>query len=643
MRIRLPVFRVIQYDGMMNQFRAIVLIPLLILGCGRPTVPAAKAKAGAPVETIANIDIVREELKRPFAEPDQLRYALDQLSSARGKSPPLDASICEQLKTKLGLTDADLKEINPSEYGPLDSHLVYQGLFFADVARTLEMGNAPAVDKAKAALAWVSRHVRLEERDGPPDPPALVTQRGSGTWLERTYVMAALCQALELHAFLVGDADAAENTSRIWGIGIIQGEDVYLFDARLGIDLPGAKGVATLRELAQDASSLQSLANLQYDVTPDRLKSAKLFLSIPLTALAPRMKAIGGLAPPGTTFSVDAKRIIELTSKFPLVGWEPKTSGTPLRLLFEFLPPEEGGIDRPLPGQPSRASLYTLTLLPWDVYPPFLSQIPGGYGNFLRQAFVAIAGCDRQQGDIAQVKRQTDLSDDIRRQLTLDKESPTDPRMQKDIEQGLARGMRAAGSGEGPSLRQLVLRGQFREATEFTDAKSSILRKIRNHDGMALAPAVEDWAQKVRAAFQEGQQAVQRGDAPKLAAAERTLAGLRSEFPKASGYVQWLASGPALAKLAFLTATVKHDQAFQNSRHDPSPAVWNTAIQLWRSYLQNYPNTTESFHAQRMLADALAASGQKNAAAEAYKRAAAASKINFDKMACLYLATVVEK
>ena len=374
------------------------------------------------------------------------------------------------MKSKFNLSDADLKEINRPEYGPLDSHLVYQGLFFADAARSLEMGNAPAVDKAKAALGWVTRHVRLEERNAPPDPPALVAQRGSGTGLERIYVMAALCQALDLEAFVVGDPEAAGNTSRLWGVGIIQGDDVVLCDARFGIALPGAKGVATLQEWSQDANLLKPLSDLGYDVTPERAKAAKLYLSIPLPALAPRMKAVEELAPKGTDVAVDAKRIIELAAKFSIMGWEPKTRGTPLRTLSEFLSPEDGGVDRPLPGQPPRASFYTITLLPWDVFPPALNQIPGVFGQQLRQSFVAVAGCDRQPGIAARMKRRAALMDDFRRQSSQDKESPSDPRLQNDIVQALSRGLRAAGGEEGPSLRQLMLRGQFSEATEGADA-----------------------------------------------------------------------------------------------------------------------------------------------------------------------------
>lgn len=628
---------------MMNRFRFCCALSLVAAGCSQPPAPVVKTNASATVDTTATVDSVRDELWRPFAEPDQIRYALDQLSTARGKTPPLDPAINEQLKTKLNLTDADLKEINRPEYDPLDSHLVYQGLFFADAARTLEMGNAPTVEKAKAALGWVTRHVRLEERDAPPDPPALVAQRGSGTALERTYVMAALCQALDLEAFVIGDPEAAGNTARIWGVGIVQNDDVLLFDARLGIALPGAQGVATLKEMSHDAGSLKPLTDVAYDISPDRVKTAKLYLSIPLTTLAPRMKAAEELAPKGTDVAVDAKRILELAAKFPMIGWEPKMRGTPLRTLSEFLPPDEGGTDRPLPGQPPRTSFYTITLLPWDVFPQGLNQIPGVFGQQLRQSFVAIAGCDRQPGIAARVKRRSALVDDFRRQANQDKESPADPRLQNDIVQALSRGMRAAGGEEGPSLRQLMLRGQYSETTEGTDVLSAEIRTMRNRDGAALAPAVDAWAQKVRSAFIEAQQAQQRGDTQKLAAAERTLAGLRNDLPMADAFVQWLASGPALAKLAFLTATVKHDQAFAKSRHDAKPEVWNTSIQLWRSYLQNYPNMIEAFHAQRLLADALAASGQKAAATAAYKKAADASKLSFDKIACSFLVGTFEK
>ncbi len=656
---------ILRYDGMMNcyslkpvemqrkltpirqhwHYIATCWIAIGLAGCGRPAAPVVKSGPSANDAPTNSIDSIRDVLRRPFAEPDQLRLALDQLSATKDKAGPLDTSIVDVLKSKLLLTDADVKEVNRPEYSPLDAHVVYQAMFFADAARTLEVGKASIAEKAQAALGWVNRHIRTEERDGPPDPPALVSQRGTGTPLERIYVLAAICHALHLDAWLVGDAEAAGNTSRLWGVGIVQGDDVLLLDARLGISLPGPKGsVGTLRQLSQDGSPLNSLVELGYDVTPDRVKAARLFPASSLTALAPRMKLVEAAAPPGTRIGVDAKKHMESAAKLPIAGWEPKTRGTPVRTLAEFLPPDDGGVDKPLPGQPTRVNSYKIGLLPWDVYPRSLDQFPSVFGQQLRSAFVAVAGCDRQPGISERIKRRAEIFEGMRNQAGQEKEGPSDPRLQNDIVQSLSRGMRAtAVDDQGPTLRQLMLRGQYSETTAAADALSDPMRVIRNRDMGAKSQTVDDWAQKVQAAYLDGQQARQRGDAQRVAAAEKTLAELRAGLPQAEAFVQWLAAGPALAKLAFLTATVKHDQAFAISRRDPKPEVWKTTIALWDAYVRNYSNTTESHHAQRMLADALAASGQKAAAASAYKKAADQAKSPMDKMACTYLATIVNQ
>ncbi len=625
-----------------RHWRHIVMcwIAVALAGCGRPAAPVVKSGTTTNDSTFTSIDTVREELRRPFAEPVQLRFALEQLSATKDKDAPLDAAVVDVLKSKLLLTDADVKQINRPEFSPLDAHVVYQALFFSDAARTLEVGKASVADKALAAVGWVNRHVRTEERDGPPDPPALVSQRGTGTPLERTYVLAAICHALHLDAWLVGDADVAGNTSRLWGVGIVQNEEVLLLDARLGISLPGSKGsVGTLRQLLQDGSPLNALVELGYDVTPERLKTARLFPAGSLNMLAPRMKLVEAAAPSGTRIGVDAKKLMESATQLPIAGWEPKTRGTPLRTLAEFLPPEEGGVDKPLPGQPTRVSSYTIGLLPWDVYPRGLDQFPGMFGQQLRKAFVSVAGCDRQPGISERIKRRAEIFEGMRNQASQEKEGPSDPRLQNDIVQSLSRGMRAtAGDDQGPTLRQLMLRGQYSETSAAADALSDPMRVIRNRDMGAKAQAVDAWAQGVQAAYMEGEQARQRGDAQRVAAAEKTLTELRAGLPQAEAFVQWLAAGPALAKLAFLTATVKHDQAFETSRRNPKPEVWKTTISLWDAYVRNYPNTTESHHAQRMLADALVASGQKAAAAAAYRRAADQAKVPLDKIACQYLA-----
>lgn len=339
---------------------------ICLIGCNSNPTPVAQPTKSNTATDQSNVhDQVRDELKRPFAEPDQIRFALDQLSTARDKIAPLDAETTSFLKSKLNLTDADINELIRPDFTPLDSHLVYQGLFFADAARTLDVQSASPRDKALAALSWVNRHVRLEERDALPDPPALVPQRGNGTALERIYVMAAMCHALELNTVLLGDPEAANNPNKLWGLGIIQGDDILVFDPRLGIALPG-----NFVELSTNADALKNLANAGYDVNSDRIKSVRLYYGMPLSTLAPRMAMVEKLAPVGTDVAVDAKRLIDWSSKFPLSGWDPKTRGTPIRILSEFILVADGGSDRPVANQPSRRDHYSLTLLPCESFPP---------------------------------------------------------------------------------------------------------------------------------------------------------------------------------------------------------------------------------------------------------------------------------
>lgn len=625
----------------------LVALPLFVMltGCNPTAAPVVSTKSSAG-DTVNVLDNVREELKRPFVEPEQIRFALEQLSSAREKITVLDSAVIESLKSKLRFTDADIKEITRTEFGPLDAHVVYQALLFSDAARSLNVRGASLVDQTAAALGWVNRHVRLEQRDAPPDPPALVIQRGTGTALERIYVLAALCQALEFETFIIGDEDAAGNPQRVWGVGIVQSDEVFVLDPRFGIALPGTKGIATLAELEKNPDAIRSLIDAGYDVTTERLKKAKLFPAMPLAALAPRMKVVENLAPKSTRISSDARRLVELVAKLPVVGWDAKTQGTPVRTLSEFLPVDEGGSNRPLPGQHPRTTVYTFALAPWEAYPRSLSQVLGPVNQILQETFFRSAACEHVNGAAQKLKQKAALTESRRglEEEKKKKESPDDPRLQFDLVESLTRSFRASGHEDGPKLQQLILRGHYREATEAADVLSTAFRGKRSRNGAELSPKVDAWAQRLRSLMVQMQQAHQKGDTARLANLEREYAGVvQSELTSVVTYVEWIASGTALTKLALLTAIVKHDQASASARDKNRPEVWNTPIQLWRSYLQNHSGSADSAYAQRMLADALAASGQKKTAAEAYKKAAESATHPIEKAACSYLSGMLMK
>ena len=81
-----------------------------------------------------------------------------------------------------------------------------------------------------------------------------------------------------------------------WACGVVvgHGEDVYLFDPRLGLPLPGpkAQGIATLAEFRKQPEVLAQLhvEKYHYDVTSEQARAAHVLLVRPLSSLAPRMR-----------------------------------------------------------------------------------------------------------------------------------------------------------------------------------------------------------------------------------------------------------------------------------------------------------------------------------------------------------------
>ncbi|MBX7106119.1 MAG: hypothetical protein K1X57_18710 [Gemmataceae bacterium] len=615
----------------------VVVLTALALGCGRPAV-VPTSTTNTPAATVADFGGVRDDLRKPFAGAEQLRTALEQLNVGAMPSP-IDAATTTVLREKLRLTDADLAIVNQSDFGGLDGYVLEQSLFFRDAARTLDVLAAPAVERASAALEWAVRHVSLEDRPGPSDPPVFVAQRGRGTPLERLIVAGALCHALGLEVFAIGDPEAAGDSSKLWGLGILDGADVRLFDPRLGIPLPGKSGVGTLAGLIQDPSPLEPLVKLGYDVDAARLKAARLYPIAPITSLAPRWSRAESLVPPGTRVGVDARLLAEQIGRLPIGGFEPQATGTPPRLLSEFLPESEGGRNKPVAGQPRRLDVYSANLLPWDSLPISLLQLPGPVGNQIRMVFGSIAGTDRQPGIAERVRRQQSLAESARNMMSQEKESPTDPRLQQDIMRMLQSSRGSENDELGPTLRQLILRGQYSQATETMTALRTQLRTMRSRSEMAnQGPAVEAWATELRELTRQAAAAQRATPGKAPADLEAKAAELNKFLPRVVAYVQYVASGPTLMRLDYLTALAKNDQAEAKARRDKSPAAWATAVQAWQAFLANYPDSPETFTARRLLADALEGTQQKPAAVAAYRQAAAVAKNKFDKIACEYLA-----
>src|SRR5205809_3540418 len=112
-------------------------------------------------------------------------------------------------------------------------------------------------------------------------------------------VFAALVQQLELDDCVIAIA-GNDGTPRPWLAGVLNrvkdGHEVYLFDCRLGLPVPGPKGsgIATLAQLKSDPKLLDAFKvpddACKYDVDAEQLKNTEILVMAPLPALSARMR-----------------------------------------------------------------------------------------------------------------------------------------------------------------------------------------------------------------------------------------------------------------------------------------------------------------------------------------------------------------
>src|SRR5205085_5411802 len=143
-------------------------------------------------------------------------------------------------------------------------------------------------------------------------------------------------------------------------VGVLDGGQIYLFDTRLVLPLPGrdGKGVLTLGEARSNAEAFKPLSidpKLPYDVTPDRAKRAEVLVTAPLSALSPRMRSLQemvGVETVRLAADVPAQRdrFRKAAGDAAVRLWCPPGVDALPRLLFAFLPVSEGGGDPSIPG-----------------------------------------------------------------------------------------------------------------------------------------------------------------------------------------------------------------------------------------------------------------------------------------------------
>ena len=386
----------------------------LMFGCSKPlpTDNANTQREGPkvdPWEAVGRRLRKETDLSACKSALGQLNNDLAERTDVAGAAALSDEAL-KSLSAIAPLSRDDAAEIRPAAYTSLDPTYVADCFYLYDAARSLDPSGSPPGDRARVAFAWICRQLYLEPwflngQQIPAVPPTFALRRGSGAGLERAYVFLSLLQQMGLDGCLIGSPAAHDQPSGVpslgkdgkppaaqkgpfWAVGVRVGADILLFEPWRGEPFPGpdGKGIGTLAQVKANPGQLKAWYEdkaAPWDVKADDVKNATVVLSVPLSALSPRMAMLEQKikAEMGVTLAIDP---VAVRARFAAAApdgpglpdvkfWNPEGDQfTYCRSLVGFLPLEDGGLDRSEPN----ARLYTLYLR--SLVPPAIEDLPKG-------------------------------------------------------------------------------------------------------------------------------------------------------------------------------------------------------------------------------------------------------------------------
>jgi hypothetical protein len=642
---------------------------VVFAGCRRaPSVSTSATVTTSSDEDKAGIASAMDALHRGN-DVKSCRNALTQLNSyfvrhPERKPPTLSDAQRELLTAEFHLDPDELAEAGSPNFTLLDAHHVEFSFLLRDTARALDVDDLEPVTRASAAFGWVVRQVALQ--DGAPNafPPEFVLRRGWGTSLERALLFLALLPHLGIDGcmMIIPGPDGSPQSGRYWIPGALVDKEIYLFDTRMGMALPGPKGesMATLRQVRQQPEFLQALAFDEvhhYDLAPEEARRAEVRVGIFLSALAPRMAHLEELLANNNNkvnLSVDSAAVL---ARFREAGkaqgvnvkaWNiPLEAASPITVERRFLPPEEGGVDKF-----QRKRRAEVEVVPRNALPPILAR------RF------------REDTEIGQRLR-TEFQKFFVNFIFEPKNEPEEAKRQRVAKDRQGEDPRAAPADSGPNpmmllsagSRDLMLHGRFDEATVPLVELRDELRKVKAvvEGDPDLQMRLGKWVDEFATAYAnllraERAQAAGDRDPTQLQQARRRATALLGESGGPLTVAMLAATAEPLTGLAtYFLALCKHEQAerLQSQVDHPTSRTtrdaahaaqeaWKGAADWWETYLTENPPTIWSNTARLLRARALVGLGNRAGAIALLEDASGASG-PLDRVGRLYRAKQLQK
>lgn len=571
---------VIRPRDLLRPLCAALFVALTLAGCGRPPSLTRNPSEHGPDSKSDPWQAAAKKLQKE-SEYQTCKLVLAGLTTELAATEKSDKPAghtkesLDQVARLVPLNADDRSEIEGAAFTAHDPAYLASCLYLRDAVRSLSAPGLAPEKLADLGFAWVCRQVYLNPwllqttSDVVPTalPPVQVLRRGSGTALERMYVFLAFLQQAGLDGCLIGPARAGEVTAfsalggdrksiltggpaqPFWAVGVRLGGDIKLYDPWRGEPFPASwnrlrASPETHRQWFEDRANLSR-------VKPEDIRSALVYLAVPVNALAPRMTLLELKLKDevGVRLAIDPVALSGSFAEPRPAFWNPPGDrfayGRTARM---FLPPEEGGSDRT---DRSAGRLYDSFMR---------SQIPGDdrvVPQELRQNKAVIEDIGERIGQFAKV------------------------------------GYVVAFLDPPPTPREQLQRGFFPDASrilvERQDQFSKSLERVRNFKDSDRQ--MREWAERATAVYDR------LGRDP---AARAGIDALWKE-PAAALLLDRAIGEVGQSEASFLLALCKHEQAERiqarleragaddAARLKPEArAAWQAAIREWRGYREQY-------------------------------------------------------
>ncbi|MEM9588089.1 MAG: hypothetical protein AAGA03_12480 [Planctomycetota bacterium] len=170
---------------------------------------------------------------------------------------------------------------------------------------------------ASRLFDWTVRNVALETDvitgNAPPSPPMSLGMqfqgagyrqtdyqtvwRGTGDGLQRAGVFTLLCRQAGIDAAVLAVPGNSDRPRTAWCVGVLIGDEVYLFEPRLGLPIPGPDqtGIATLTQARRDSGVMRRLTvqgYFDYPFSKDDVQQCEALLNAEPPAVSYRMQRL---------------------------------------------------------------------------------------------------------------------------------------------------------------------------------------------------------------------------------------------------------------------------------------------------------------------------------------------------------------